>query len=334
MNNEGKYSSIVDKSPNFKIGGVPIYGNKSLSPMAGISDSPHRQLTRKFGSAWSFTEFVSSEQIIIGNPKTIRLFDYSEMERPIWFQIFGNDVDTVTEAAKRIEHLKPDIIDLNMGCSTHKVSQRGSGAALLKDLPLAGKMIESLRRSVNIPITAKIRIGWSNTELNYKETVHVLEESGVQAISVHGRTKEMAYTGSANWNAIAEIKSFAKVPIIGNGDISSCKIAEQRLEETKVDAVLIGRGAIGNPWIFSGREKDSLDFQTVFEVARQHYELMKDFYGFDTAFRLFKKYFVKYFRNFEFYREIKEQIIRLENAQEFEEVWLKDIEKIYQIVKI
>lgn len=334
MKNEKNYQLLEEKIPRFNIGGVPIYGDKALSPMAGISDSPHRQLTRKYGSAWSFTEFVSSEQIIIGNPKTIRLFDYKELERPIWFQIFGNDVDTITEAAKRILHLQPDIIDLNMGCSAHKVSQRGSGAALLKDLPLAGRMIESLRKSVNIPITAKIRIGWSNDDLNYKETVHVLEESGIQAISVHGRTKEMSYTGIANWDVIGDIKSFAKVPIIGNGDILNSEVAEQRLLETKVDAVLIGRGAIGNPWIFSGIDKDSLDFETIFEIAKEHYNLMKDFYGYDTAFRLFKKYFVKYFNNFEFFKERKEQIIRLENALDFEEVWFKDLEIQDDLVRV
>ncbi|MCC5813540.1 MAG: tRNA-dihydrouridine synthase family protein [Leptospira sp.] len=311
--------------PSFFIRDIPFHGRVCLSPMAGVSDSPHRLLARRFGSAWSYTEFVAAEQILIGNPKTIKLFSYSEEERPVTFQIFGNSIETITEAAIRIEPLKPDIIDLNMGCSTHRVSQRGSGAGLLKNLPLAGKMIESLRKNCKVPITAKIRIGWDNENLNYKDTIRSLQDSGVEAISVHGRTKEMSYNGLANWDVIAEIKSLANVPIFGNGDINSYPQINKRLQESRVDAVLIGRGAIGNPWIFSGIEKEDLDFDEINKVAKIHYDMMVDFYTREHAFRLFKKYFKNYTEQFDFYREKRDEILRIQDPSEFEDSWESSI---------
>lgn len=312
--------------PCFYVGNVPIYGRATLSPMAGVSDSPHRSLAKDMGSAWSFTEFVSAEQINLENPKAIRLFHFKKEEDPVWFQIFGNTVESITTAAQRIELLNPKVIDLNMGCSVQRVSQNGSGAGLLRNLPIAGKMIESLCKFTSVPITAKIRIGWYNDDLNYKETIHVLQESGVAAISVHGRTKEMAYTGTANWDAIAEIKSFANVPIFGNGDIDSISVLKQRLFESKVDAVLIGRAAIGNPWLFSGIEKSSLTISEIHNVAWRHYNSMKDFYEKDS-FILFKKYFTKYFDLFEDYKDEKDRILRVRDEIEFEESWLSSVEK-------
>jgi nifR3 family TIM-barrel protein len=313
-------------NPDFWIGNVPIYGRMALSPMAGISDSPYRDLCRRMGSAWSFTEFVSAEQILIGNPKTFRTFQFEKEERPVWFQIFGNSVSTVTEACKRILALEPDIIDLNMGCSVQKVSQKGSGAGLLRNLNLAGRIIEDLCKVSPVPITAKIRIGWTNDCLNYKETVKVLQESGVSGISVHGRTKEMAYTGRANWDVIAEIKSLAKVPIIGNGDIQSHAEAKERLRTSRVDAVLIGRGAIGNPWIFSGATKENLEFSEVYRVAREHYLAMIPFYGPDSTFTLFKKYFTKYFGHFSEYDSCRQTLLRIEKAADWFSVWEKSAE--------
>jgi tRNA-dihydrouridine synthase B len=310
----------------FYVGNLPIHGRAVLSPMAGVSDSPHRLLARSKGSAWSFTEFVAAEQINLGNPKAIRLFHHEPDEDPVWFQIFGNSVESITSAAQRIEPLNPKIIDLNMGCSVQRVSQGGSGAGLLKNLPLAGRMIESLCKNISVPVTAKIRIGWYNDSLNYRETIHVLQESGVSAISVHGRTKEMAYTGFANWDVIAEIKSFAKVPIFGNGDIDSVSMMQKRLRESKVDAVLIGRAAIGNPWIFAGIEKTSLSILEINEVAWSHYLAMKNFYDRD-AFILFKKYFTKYFHDFEDYKKDKDAILRIRNEIEFEETWLSSLER-------
>ncbi|WCL49527.1 tRNA dihydrouridine synthase [Leptospira sp. GIMC2001] len=320
-----------DSKHSFTVGNVAINGRVCLSPMAGISDSPYRRITREMGAAWSFNEFVSAEQILIGNPKTFRMFHYNVEEKPIWFQIFGNAVEPVVEAAKRIEILQPNVIDLNMGCSVQKVSQRGSGAGLLRNLPLAGKMIEGLCKNLSVPVTAKIRIGWQNDSLNYLETIKVLQNSGVAAISVHGRTKEMGYTGRANWDAIEEIKSIAEVPIFGNGDIADIDTVQMRLVTSKVDAVLVGRGAIGNPWIFSGIDKAKLTFGSVFDVAYRHYIYMKEFYGSDNAVRLFRKHFTKYFQDFKEFSLNRQELLRMDDPYQFEEEWLRRSECIMEI---
>ncbi|TGN10981.1 tRNA dihydrouridine synthase [Leptospira ilyithenensis] len=302
-----------------KVGNVEIKGDVALSPMAGISDSPYRRITRRYGSAFSYTEFVSTEQILLGNRKSIDMFRFQEMERPISFQIFGSDLNTVVEAAKRIAPLKPDIIDLNMGCSVAKVSHHGSGAGLLRNLPLAGQMIEGIRKSVSVPVTAKIRLGWDEKNLNYKESVHILQESGVSAISVHGRTKSMAYTGKADWNSIGDIKSFAKVPIFGNGDVASFEEAKDKIKKYEVDLVLIGRKAIGNPWIFSERDKSSASFAEIKKVVIEHLLAMLDFYPNtdDYGLILFRKHFAKYVEGTNFPKDLKNQMLQTESLNMF-----------------
>lgn len=276
------------------IGNVEIIGDVALSPMAGVSDSPTRSVARSFGSAFSFSEFVSTEQIILNNQKSWDMFRFEEAERPIYFQIFGSKVSTVVTAGMKIESLKPDVIDLNMGCSVSKVSHKGSGAGLLKNLPMAARMIEGLRKSVSVPITAKMRIGWNADLLNYRETVHVLQESGVQGISVHGRTKEMGYSGSANWDIIGEIKSFAKVPIFGNGDVASYEDALDKKKKYGVDLVLIGRNAIGNPWVFQN-SNHSFEIKKWLVTVINHLDNMILFYPpSEYAVLLFRKHLSRY----------------------------------------
>ncbi len=299
---------------------ININGKIALSPMAGVSDSPTRQLTRKMGSAFSFTEFVSTDGIKKGIQKTIDLFKFKEIERPIHFQIFGNRKEIITDACKIIEELKPDVIDLNMGCSVAKVAHKGSGAGLLRDPIYAGEIIYSMAKSVNIPITAKIRLGWDHKSLNYREIVNILQESGVSLLSVHGRTKMMGYSGKADWNRIGEIKSFAKVPIWGNGDITSFREANQRIKETGVDGVLVGRGAIGNPWIFSNIDKESLDFSTIREKIVEHLQLMQGFYGEENGLILFRKHFVRYLHGTKGTLPLKEELLRETNSEKFMEI--------------
>lgn len=300
-----------------QIGNVVIENNITLSPMAGVSDSPYRQICREMGAGFSFTEFVSTDAISHHSQKSIDMFRFQPNERPIIFQIFGNKLDVITEATRIIADLGPDIIDLNMGCSVAKVAHKGSGAGLLKNLPLVGKIIESMRKAVNIPITAKIRIGWDLNNLNYKETVKVLENSGISAISVHGRTKSMAYNGVANWDVIGEIKSIAKVPIFGNGDIQSYEEAIQRIKQTKVDGVLIGRAAIGNPWIFSNTKREELDFLEVKKMVLRHLDLMIGFYGKKFGIILFRKHLAKYLKGFFGVAELKNKLMQVTTLDDF-----------------
>ena len=302
-----------------QIGNVKIDGKVILSPMAGISDSPYRLLTRQMGSAFSFTEFVSADGITHFNQKTIRLFQFKEEERPVCFQIFGNNVQTIVEAAKISEELKPDIIDINMGCSTSKVSQRGSGAGLLKKPTYAGKIIETLRKNVHVPITAKIRIGWDHSSLNYKEVVTALQDSGVQAISVHGRTKQMGYKGQADWQIISEIKSFANVPIFGNGDVLSYEEAIQKLHSSGVDGILVGRAGIGNPWLFAGKDKSLVALSEMLHMIRSHLGYMLDFYD-ELGLVLFRKHLAKYLKEYPKLQDCKRQLLTCDSVEQFDDL--------------
>lgn len=304
-----------------RIGNVTIEGDVALSPMAGISDSPYRQITKRFGSAFSYTEFVSTEQLKIGNVKSLDMFRFIEMERPIVFQIFGSDLDTVIQASEIAAERKPDIIDLNMGCSVSKVSHNGSGAGLLKNVRLAGKMIEGIRNRTGLPVTAKIRLGWDSSTLNYLETLKVLENSGVSAISVHGRTKAMAYTGFADWNAIGEIKSRANVPIYGNGDVQTYAEALEKKKMYGVDLVLIGRKAIGNPWVFGNIPKQLVLWNEIKSVILEHLDLMLDFYpsNDDYALVLFRKHFIKYIENTGFPEDTKRKLLSVTSVDAFKD---------------
>lgn len=290
-----------------------------LAPMAGISDSPFRRLVRRMGSDFTYTEFVSTDGITRHNTKTMDLFRFLPEERPIIFQIFGNDPEITGQAAKIIEELEPDAIDLNMGCSVRKVVFKGAGAGLLKDLPRAGRMIEAIVKSVRVPVTAKIRLGWNQSQLNYLETARVLQESGVSMIAVHGRTKEQAYGGLASWDPIGEIKARSRVPIFGNGDIKSRADAIEKMTRYDLDGVLIGRGAIGNPWVFS-RVGGPTGMEELSRVILEHLDLMAEFYGIDHGLRLFRKHVVKYLKGFSGASELRGSLVREEDPEEFRRV--------------
>ncbi len=298
-----------------RIGQVEIPGWLAMSPMAGISDSPTRTLTRRFGAAFSYTEFVSTDNLAVGSKKALALLNFREEERPVTFQIFGNKLEIIVEAAKRIRQLNPDIIDLNMGCPAKNVSMRGSGVGLLKKPVYAGKIIEEMRKALDIPVTAKMRLGWDDTSRNYMEVSRILEESGVMAISVHGRTREMGYTGKADWDAIADIKASRKVPIFGNGDITSYEEAVRRKNGSGVDGVLVGRGSIGNPWVFSNQVKENLSFQEIVSVALSHLELMRESFGDKLGLVLLRKHLVRYLQGREEVAPFRTDLLKLENPE-------------------
>ncbi|EPG73604.1 dihydrouridine synthase [Leptospira fainei serovar Hurstbridge str. BUT 6] len=305
-----------------RIGSVEIPGWLAMSPMAGISDSPTRTMARRFGSAFSYTEFVSTDNLAVGSKKAISLLRFREEERPVSFQIFGNTLEIIVEAAKRIRELNPDIIDLNMGCPTKNVSMRGSGVGLLRKPVYAGKIIEALRKSLDVPVTAKIRLGWDDTSRNYMEVSRILEESGVQAISVHGRTKEMGYSGKADWDAIADIKAARSVPIFGNGDVVSYSDALHKKNAYGVDGVLIGRNSIGNPWIFSGIDRQNTDIAESVRVSLIHLRLMIETFGEKFGVILFRKHLVRYFQGKEHFHPVRVELLKEENFERIQSLLL------------
>jgi nifR3 family TIM-barrel protein len=226
----------------------PLY----LAPMAGVTDKIFRQLCKEFGADVVVTEFVSAEGIFRRNTRTMNYLDFDACERPIGVQLFGAEPGHMGEAARRvIEWVRPDFIDLNFGCPVNKVVAKNGGSSLLRDCPLLEKVARGVVEAVApFPVTAKIRIGWDRQTINATTTAKILEDAGIRAIAVHGRTKEQGYSGEADWETIASVVDAVSIPVIGNGDIVCAADATRRREQTGVAGVMIGRGAMCSPWIF------------------------------------------------------------------------------------
>ena len=235
----------------FKIGNVEIKNRIVLAPMAGISNSAFRRIAKEMGVGLVVAEMVSDKAIFYGSKKTIDMLYMKEEERPISQQIFGSDKDSFVYAAKYIlETMKPDIIDINMGCPVPKVATRAqAGSALLKNPDKVYEIVKAVVDAVNVPVTVKIRSGWDEKSINAVEIAKVIEKAGASAITVHPRTRSQGYSGKADWNIIKQVKDAVNIPVIGNGDIKSCYDAKKMLDETNCDAVMIGRGLLGNPWL-------------------------------------------------------------------------------------
>ena len=235
----------------WKIGNVEISNQVVLAPMAGITNSAYRRICKEIGVGLVYAEMVSDKAIVYNNKKTIDLLYMTEEERPISQQIFGSDVDSFVEAAKFIEReMKPDIIDINMGCPVPKVAVRAqAGSALLKNLDKIYEVVKNVVNSVNVPVTVKIRSGWDSKHINAVEVAKICEKAGASAICVHPRTRSQGYSGKADWNIIKKVVDNVSIPVIGNGDIKRPDDAKRMLDETGCTAVMIGRGLLGNPWL-------------------------------------------------------------------------------------
>jgi len=224
-----------------------------LAPMAGVTNTVFRRICKSKGADILTTEFVSAEGILHRNARTKYYLEFCEDERPLGVQLFGAEPERLAEAARAvIDWVRPDFLDLNFGCPVNKVVCKNGGSALLRDCPLLARVAEAVVRAAHpVPVTAKIRIGWDHRSINAVEAAHILEQSGVRRIAIHGRTKEQGYSGRADWSVIAEVASIVSVPVIGNGDIASAQDALKRKKETDVAGLMIGRAAMASPWIFS-----------------------------------------------------------------------------------
>ena len=233
-----------------KIGGVSLDGQCALAPMAGVSDLAYRVIARRMGAALVTTEMVSSRGLHHRNEKTWEMMKLDPTEHPVALQLFGNDPDVMAEAARAAEEAGADIVDVNMGCPMLKVVKNGDGSALMKDVPRAEAIIRAMTRAVSIPVTVKMRIGWSRASLNAPELARAVEEAGAAAVTVHGRTREELYSGRADWSEIRRVVEAVSIPVWGNGDVTDGPSAKALLEETGCAGVAVGRAAWGNPWIF------------------------------------------------------------------------------------
>lgn len=306
----------VKTPPTFFVRDIPIYGDAILAPMDGYSDWPFRSVCRRLGSAMSYTEFVKVEKILSRSKEPAKRLYFEEAERPITFQIYGDDPDLLLKAALKVQELNPDIIDINMGCPAKTIADRGAGVGMMLTPLKVARTFRKLVRALRVPVTGKMRLGWERCK-NYKLIARIVEEEGGALIALHGRTKEQRYSGHADWDAIAEVKSLVKIPVIGSGDVRTVADIQRMKQHTQCDAVMIGRAAIANPWIFAGLEREQVSPQMVQETLREHLQKSVQFYGEEDGQRLFRKYAVQYLLLRTLDREARKEILKERPSEEF-----------------
>jgi nifR3 family TIM-barrel protein len=291
-------------STAFKIGHVTIANLVVAAPMAGVTDRAFRILASEHGCGLVYTEMISDQALIYGNPKTNILLDCSGEKGPICVQIFGSQVEYMTRAAEIIAGRGADIIDINMGCPTPKIVKNGEGAALMRNPELAARIVAAVVDRVDCPVTVKMRKGWDESTANAVELARLVVQAGAAAVTVHGRTREQFYSGKADWQIIRQVREAVTVPVIGNGDVRTPEDAQRMLRETGCHAVMIGRAAAGNPWIFSrtahylatGELLPGPTPQMRRETAIRHYKLLVETKGEDVANREMRKHLAWYTR--------------------------------------
>ena len=309
----------------FKIGNITIENDLFLAPMAGVTDHPFRIICKQFGVGLVYTEFVSADGIIRENQKTLDMIKFSNEERPIGIQIFGEDPNILSKSAAFIEKkFRPDLIDINYGCPVPKVTKKGAGSAALKDLCLMEDITRAVVESVpNTPVTVKMRAGWNSDSIVSSKAGPLLEKIGVKAIALHGRTTSQLFKGKANWDYIKELKESVAIPVIGNGDVVSyddyCRIKEY----TNCDAVMIGRGALGNPWIFDNIIKKNNDpkfkvnnLELVVSTCKNHIDLLKANKPEKVSVNLSKKHLSWYLKDFKNAGVYRKKIMSSNNIDE------------------
>jgi tRNA-dihydrouridine synthase B len=306
-----------------KIGNLLIKTPIFLAPMAGVTDFPFRCLCKEFGASVVYSEFVSAHGIIRENIKTLNMIEFSDFERPIGIQIFGDSPDVMSNAARLVvDNFNPDIIDINYGCPVPKITKRGAGSAALKDLCLMDDITSAVVESVpEVPVTVKMRAGWDNQSIVVPEVGERLEKIGIKAITLHPRTTKQSYKGEADWSLIKLLKESTKIPVIGNGDIKTPGDVIKMFEKTNCDGVMVGRSSLGNPWFFKQAvalfEGKKIEKEPTLEdkvnCCRQHFIKMIEWHGERIAVNLMKKHFGWYIRGFQKSSTIRKALVSAQN---------------------
>jgi nifR3 family TIM-barrel protein len=311
--------------PKFKIGPIPVFGDLILAPMDGYTDHPFRLICRNWGSACIYSEFINGLDMEGKHPPhhAERLY-FDETERPFGYQILDDSPDRILKTAHILRKRNPDFFDVNMGCCSRTICSRGAGASLLRDPEKVSDIISQLVREMDIPITAKIRLGWDENTRNFMDIARRIEQAGASALAVHGRTKIQMYKGIADWDAIAEVKQALSIPVIGNGDVKTADEIEPFLKHTKCDAVMIGRGAVGNPWIFARKKRSDCTRKEIFNTLRDHLTASLNYFGESHGLIVFRKQAISYMVNDWPSPEIRRDAITTTDSQHF----IQLIEKI------
>ena len=300
-----------------RIGNIELENNIILAPMAGITDLPFRLICKEMGAGIVYTEMISAKGIYYGDKKTEKLSQIDSRERPIGVQIFGSDPQIMASIVEKNLNKRDDfdIIDINMGCPAPKIVKNNDGCAIMKDPKLAREIMRSVIKASNKPVTIKFRKGWDNDNINGIDIAKIAEEEGASAITIHGRTRDMFYSGSADWDFIREVKTSVSIPVIGNGDIFEPKDALKMIELTKCDGIAIGRGAMGNPWIFkriinrlNGKEDFQPSIDERIDLAIRHLEMSCVYKGDEIGVKEMRKHLTWYLKGLKDSNEVKNQI--------------------------
>ncbi len=307
-----------------KIGNVTLKNNILLAPMAGITNLPFRLICKKFGPGLVCTEMISSKGLYYNDEKTKQLLNMENEQRPIAVQIFGNDIEAMSIAAKEVSKIA-DILDINMGCPAPKVVKNGEGSKLMLNLELAGSIIEEVVKSSEVPVTVKMRKGWNENNISAVELAKIAELKGASAIIIHGRTREEFFSGDIDLDIIKRVKEAVSIPVIGNGNIKTPEEALEMFEKTNVDGIMIGRGAIGNPWIFkqiidylNGREIETITNKQKLDIILEHINLQVQYLGESTGIKELRKHMAYYLKNLNGASAIRQKINQIETKKELE----------------
>ena len=314
-----------------KIKDIEFENNIFLAPMAGIADRAFRELCINYGAGYTVTEMVSSKGLTMGDKKSKELLTLGEIENPAGAQIFGDDPEIMAQAAKKCLEFHPDIIDINMGCPAPKIAMNGGGASLMKNPKLAGEIVKAVSDAVDIPVTVKIRKGWDDESITAVELAQIAEKNGASAITVHGRTRMQMYSGKVDYDIIAKVKKAVDIPVIANGDITDEQSAAIMLEKTNADANMIGRGALGNPWIFRRinaylsecRVLPDVSINEKMAVMLKHIQKIIEYKGEYTAMREARHHAAYYTKGIRGGAALRKEISTFEHFEQLEELAYK-----------